>query len=128
MLSVAALEHTPCIFGLARLTDFRGFGFSLKKNGDKKRYEWLQLPSGEARRQEERGGLVGSVTRDVALWFLLCCIGAVQPAPAPLIASQRSTPAYHYLLPIVLTTSRLQHRIGERLSRQCGARRRGCPG
>eukprot|EP00656_Telonema_subtile_P017311 TRINITY_DN19268_c0_g1_i1.p1 TRINITY_DN19268_c0_g1~~TRINITY_DN19268_c0_g1_i1.p1 ORF type:complete len:339 (+),score=79.71 TRINITY_DN19268_c0_g1_i1:35-1051(+) len=55
---------------------FRYHGFEEQISQQPKKYGFLQVRAQEALRQQERNGLVGSVQRDVALWFLLGCIGA----------------------------------------------------
>ena len=42
----------------------------------KSKYDWLQLKSIEEDAKSERQTLIGSVKRDIALWFCLACIGA----------------------------------------------------
>jgi hypothetical protein len=50
----------------------------LKAEADKepKRYSWLRLKAVSEDAQTERQSLVGSLRKDIALWFMLACIAA----------------------------------------------------
>jgi len=51
----------------------RYHGFAAEIAEDPKKYSWLQVP-GKDDAVEERKGLVGTMSRDIALWFMLWCI------------------------------------------------------
>eukprot|EP00747_Dinoflagellata_sp_TGD_P166140 gnl/TRDRNA2_/TRDRNA2_188451_c0_seq1.p1 gnl/TRDRNA2_/TRDRNA2_188451_c0~~gnl/TRDRNA2_/TRDRNA2_188451_c0_seq1.p1 ORF type:complete len:284 (+),score=58.32 gnl/TRDRNA2_/TRDRNA2_188451_c0_seq1:71-922(+) len=55
--------------------EFKYQSFKEEVKKDPKKYEWLKLGP-EAKGDEEAEEFVGSMQRDVALWFLLICIGA----------------------------------------------------
>jgi hypothetical protein len=64
---------------------FRYHSFRKEVEQDAKKYEWLTLP-GKKDAAEERAGLVGSVGRDVALWF---CLLAILMAFVPGVVTHR---------------------------------------
>ena len=60
--------------------------FEGEVSANPKKYAWLKLRKASSIIKEERRSLVGTLQRDVALWFMLCCIAA---AWLPGVVTQR---------------------------------------
>lgn len=65
-------------FDFEDITQFYKYHVDIKaeREKDPKRFAWLQLKDLDKDAEIEQKVLSGSVTRDIALWFMIACIGA----------------------------------------------------
>ena len=84
---------------VAQQFKYSNFVGEVKNNPQK--YTWLRLTKAGAAATAERQGLVGSFTKDVALWFMMACIVAAWYVAVAhvelhvLCTSDESSPAVH---------------------------------